>query len=260
MESISILGCGWLGMKLGKFLSDLGHPVAGSTTNEDKLSEIADNGMKPYLIDLKESVKTRDFFAAKCLVVTIPPRNPENGVSCLALLDQLLHVVQPETRILFVSSTGVYPNLNRVVTESDADVIMKSRAGIPLLEAEKKFSSATNTIVRFGGLIDERRNPGFWFAGKSGLEGGHVPVNLVHLDDCIGAIHTIITQQLWGQTFNVCSPEHPTRAAYYSGMSRKLNMEPPVLDRQETEDWKEVSSQYFQDTSGYSFQRSIWEL
>ena len=49
-KSIAILGCGWLGLPLGKYLVEQGYRVAGSTTRAEKLSTIQAMGMEAFQI------------------------------------------------------------------------------------------------------------------------------------------------------------------------------------------------------------------
>lgn len=258
MKSISILGCGWLGMPLGAELVKLGYSVNGSTRKESKLQEIIHLGMKPHLLDLSQPNDNVGFFESDILIIAIPPSSsssPEEFYSQLSWISK----VYSTGYVLFVSSTGVYPNLNRVVTEEDASVEALSRSGISLLKAEGVVKSSKTTVIRFGGLIDSRRHPGKWFAGKSGISGGSVPVNLVHLDDCIGSIIKIIDLGAWGRTYNVCHSDHPLKTEYYPKMSEGIGLEPPQFNPH-LEDWKIVSSDKFIHETGYGFQKSIWQV
>lgn len=262
MKSISILGCGWLGMPLGASLAKEDYQVKGSTRSREKLEEIEANGMEAFRIDLSQPEEiSSEFFESDVLILNIPPSSAETEEVYHAQLDIVLNQIETRrTHVLFVSSTGVYPNLNREVKEEDADPNTTSRSGISLLKAERKFHLPIHTVLRFGGLIDERRHPGKWFAGKTGLTGGNVPVNMIHLNDCIGAISTVLEKEYWGDVFNACHPDHPTKAEYYTKMSETLGLEPPKFSSEELSDWKIVSVEKFLTATDYKFQHSIWEI
>ncbi|MCQ5003221.1 SDR family NAD(P)-dependent oxidoreductase, partial [Escherichia coli] len=49
------------------------------------------------------------------------------------------------------------------------------------------FPGTSVDILRLAGVVGAGRHPGRFFAGKTAPDGDHV-VNLVHLDDVIGAI------------------------------------------------------------------------
>jgi hypothetical protein len=44
------------------------------------------------------------------------------------------------------------------------------------------------TVLRFGGLIGEDRNPFKFIAGRENMDNPDAPINLIHQADCIGII------------------------------------------------------------------------
>jgi nucleoside-diphosphate-sugar epimerase len=61
------------------------------------------------------------------------------------------------------------------------------------LQGNSRFKT---TILRFGGLIGEDRNPIRFLAGRENLENPDAPINLIHQTDCIGIILRIIEKIL----------------------------------------------------------------
>ena len=47
-ETITILGCGWLGLSLAQALVKEGYAVKGSTTTEEKLEQLQYAGVEPF--------------------------------------------------------------------------------------------------------------------------------------------------------------------------------------------------------------------
>ncbi|HEY9049817.1 MAG TPA: SDR family NAD(P)-dependent oxidoreductase, partial [Ohtaekwangia sp.] len=197
MRSISILGCGWLGKPFAIELARSGYTVAGSSSQEATLQEIASGGVKPFMLKFDPhpiGVDYADFFQSDILIITIPPKR-KAGLTT-AYLEQLQHVVQEAQRgavsyMVFISSTAVYPDLNRIVYEEDA------AADSYLTEAENIVTAASGmqtTVIRFGGLIGPGRHPGRFLAGKQDVAGRTSPVNMIHQQDCIGIIHAIVKQ------------------------------------------------------------------
>lgn len=257
--NISILGCGWLGLPLGRKLVADGHTVSGSTTTASKLSVIKKEGITPFLIDLKPYfINHTAFFECDLLVLNIPPRNRNDDTDYHA--KQLKSVITTARRshverVIFVSSTAVYPSHNEQVTEQDACYDALSRSGISLLAMEDLFRDCpdfSTTILRMGGLYGPDRHPGRFLAGKKNLSGGGNPVNMVHLHDCIGVIQTIIQQQIFGDTFNVCSPAHPSRKAFYEQAAKVLSVASPEFS-DEPKPFKLVSSEKLIKKTGYQF-------
>ena len=76
-KSISILGCGWLGLPLGERLQNEGYSVKGSTTTEDKLDVLKEKGIEPFLVELTPEVKAekiQEFLDSSFLIIDIPPK------------------------------------------------------------------------------------------------------------------------------------------------------------------------------------------
>ncbi|MEO9475467.1 MAG: NAD(P)H-binding protein [Cyclobacteriaceae bacterium] len=259
---MSILGCGWLGMPLGTRLVKSGFKVKGSTTRKQKLDEISGQGITPFLVDLNAQGLDSSFFDSDILILTIPPGNANDPNQ---YFDQLKKVLESANKtgvqhILFISSTSVYPNLNREVSENDASETALTRSGISLKKAEDLFRSKDNTIVRFSGLIGPNRHPGRWFAGKRNLKGGEIPINMIHIDDCIGIIEAIIEKEIWGDVFNASSPEHPPKREYYQKMAAQLGLDDPHFSERDNSLWKVVSSEKLISKTGYEFKRSVFDV
>ena len=73
MKTISLLGCGKLGLPLALDLVDEGYNVKGSTTTESKMYKLKQSGITPYLIIIEECIQI-DFFDSDILVLTLPYR------------------------------------------------------------------------------------------------------------------------------------------------------------------------------------------
>ncbi|MEP0367843.1 MAG: NAD(P)H-binding protein [Cyclobacteriaceae bacterium] len=262
MKTVSVLGCGWLGMPLGEKLVQSGYNVKGSTTREDKLEDISRSGITPFLIDLNAQNLDASFFDSTVLILTIPPGNTSSPPQ---YFDQLEKVVETAHKAgvrhaIFISSTSVYPNLNREVSEDDASETALTRSGISLKKAEDLFRSPENTIIRFSGLIGPNRHPGLWFAGKGNIKGGDIPINMIHLDDCIGIIETIIENEIWGDVFNASNPEHPGKRGYYQRMAAQLGVDAPHFSETDNSAWKVVSSAKLISKTGYEFKKSVFDV
>lgn len=231
---IGIIGCGWLGLPLAKSLIQTGYNVHGSTTNKDKLEPLEKEGIKPFLVILGEesvSGSLAEFLdQLDILIINVPPRLRGNYKENYVLKMTLLHNEIRKSsvkKIVFVSSTSVYGAVEGEVTE-DTLPMPVSQSGRQLVEAEKIFQndkSVQTTILRFGGLIGPNRHPVTMLSGKKGLSNGNDPVNLIHLDDCIHLIKTVLENNWWDQIFNGVYPDHPLKRDYYYQMADK-NMLP----------------------------------
>lgn len=113
-----------------------------------------------------------------------------------------------------------------------------------LFDAEQyvQQSMAANKIVlRLAGLTGYNRMLARFFAGKSDIAGGNEPVNLVHRDDVLGAIVFVLEKGFANKVINICSPQHPTREAFYTQLCNRFGLAAPHFSS-EPAPWKKISS------------------
>lgn len=236
--TVSILGCGWLGFPLAKEFIKSGYEVKGSTTSAKKLSSLMANKIIPFQIILNPDLNgdnLNSFFECDYLVINIPPQGKENveefHLSQIKSMIEQLNKSQCR-KIIFISSTSVYGNTNSEINEEDP-AQPETGSGKALVKVEEYLKAEGDfavTIIRFGGLIGEDRNPAYYFAGRKNIPGGNTPVNLIHQKDCIGIIKTIIENEIWNETVNGVSPIHPTKKEFYTKAAANLNLELPEFD------------------------------
>jgi nucleoside-diphosphate-sugar epimerase len=261
-ESISILGCGWLGLPLAQALVSEDYRVKGSTTREEKLELLRDAGIEPFMIRLDPEAggdDITDFLQSDILVIDVPPERRDDIIEYhIAQFSSLIDALgqSPVRSVLFVSSTSVYPACNREVTEeesSDSD----SLTGQALLLVEEMMMSETGfqtTVVRFGGLIGYDRNPAGYIGRLQEISGPDQPMNLIHRDDCVKIIMEIIRLGQWGEVFNACAPVHPIKGDYYRKAAEKLGIPmPPASGTTDSAAWKIVNSEKLRSALDYRF-------
>jgi hypothetical protein len=241
MTTISILGCGWLGLPLANHLLANGFAIKGSTTTESKIELLKKNGISPYLISLKANGGSGDicgFLAdSEILVIDIPPKlrgmETENFVSKIEKLTPFIEKSGIQ-KIIFVSSISVFADNNQTVTDSTLPN-PESESGKQLFAVENLLKNNKNfqtTIVRFGGLIGEDRNPIYSLSGKNNLKNPFAPINLIHQKDCIKIIFEIIKMQKWNEIFNAVAYFHPTKKEYYTKKAIELALPLPNFDEE----------------------------
>ena len=264
-SSISILGCGWLGLPLGKFFSEKGFIVKGSTTKLDKLEILKANSIQPFLLQLNPQVvgeNVDNLLNTNTLVINIPPRISlqKIDVHVEQISNLLLNIKKSSIKnIIYISSTSVYPELNREVFEDDVTSPEQS-ASPTMVKAENllkefcEFSSINLTILRCGGLMGYDRIPAKYFSGWKGLTTGDIQVNYIHRDDVIKTIETIIDNDIWNETFNIVSPIHPIRKEIYAKNCEELGFEmPEFVTPLEVQPFKIISPKKWMESSKYTF-------
>lgn len=244
MTTVSIIGLGWIGEPLGIHLQEKGLQVLGSSTSAEKLEKLSKKGLKAIRFSLNphpEGIGFNALFQSEILVVNIPPRTRSgNGTFHLEQIKYLRSLLAHSNvqKVVFVSSTGIYPDLtsDEKYTE-DFPFTLENTGNDTIFRAEQlmaKERSFDLTIVRFGGLMGGDRIPGKYFSGKENVA-GHTRVNFIHQNDAIGILTWIIEKGLWNETFNGVAPIHPLRREIYEKNAKELGIAPPASYQNEPE-------------------------
>lgn len=257
---VGILGCGWIGLPLAKSLLGLKYSVYGSTTRAEKVAQLEDLGLaKVFLGKLTptwEGDNIRELLQAEVVVLDFPPGKASYEDFHWQQMEAILPYLGKDTKVIYTSSTSVYPELGKEVYEQDV-VNEEQAAHQKLIKAEtylKEHIGDRLTILRCGGLTGWDRNLAKFFAGKSGIEGLTVPVNLVHGEDVVRAITHIIQKGTYGETYNVVAPMHPSKAEFYTDLCKKSKLPlPQFQDITENVKFKIVNSDKIQQQTGFEF-------
>ncbi|MBU0696008.1 MAG: NAD(P)H-binding protein [Bacteroidetes bacterium] len=230
IDKIAIIGCGWLGSPLAINLIKKGYYVKGSTTRKEKIATLSAQHIDPFLVQLNPNLEGDDpqlFLDADLLIINIPPGRSSGSVTNYQQkIENLITEISksPIKKLIFISSTSVYKEINDKVDEATL-ALDNSEAALRMLNAENSLKSIKNvdsSIIRMAGLIGPGRHPGRFFAGKENIPNGLSPVNLIHLDDCIGIIVHVIENNLWNVTFNGAAPSHPSKDDFYGLASKNF--------------------------------------
>jgi nucleoside-diphosphate-sugar epimerase len=258
-ETISILGCGWYGLALAKALLADGYLVKGSSTSKDKLPLLEAENIKPYLVnfDNDQTAFDADFFNCDVLFICIPPK--KNDKSLMTYPSKIKSIIDASEKakvkhIVMISSSGVFQDVNGSVNETDIPQ-PTSEAGKALFAAEnvlRQQQSITITIIRFGGLIGPNRTLAKHFAGRKDIANGLAPINLIHLNDCIGLSKAILQKKAFGNLFHAVSPDHPSRSTFYTKACLASGMAKPEFIA-ELAGWKQVDSVNVPEILGYDW-------
>ena len=268
--TVSILGCGWLGLPLAINLVNKGTRVKGSTTQANKLVTLQKEGIEPFLVKLTPEIEApalEDFLDTDTLVINIPPgvRTKGDDFHPKQVANLLPYLAKARLKnIIYVSSTSVYPNVNREVDENepllnqDGSIDGVSSKGVnrALLRVEEMIKGLADkniTILRPGGLIGEDRIPGRYVAGRKGLSGGNNPVNYIHPVDLVRIITEIIQQNIWDDTFNIVAPQHPKRKEVYAKNAQMYGFELPEYAEGEA-DFKIINADKLIKILNYQFE------
>lgn len=238
MKTISLFGTGWLGMPLAKQLVSQGYQVKGSTTRAKRMDELEQAGITPYVFKLDDIARQIQqtgeiptalvsFLSAEILIINIPGKDIE-------AFAQLAKAVAGSSikKLIFVSSSSVYPQVENKIYQAQSNTDPEH----PLVQIEQLFrqiDSVETTIVRMAGLIGGRRHPGRFFKPGRVVKLPNAPVNLIHLDDCLGILCAIIKQNAWGEIFNGVADSHPIKKTFYTHAAALAGLPTPQFDDDE---------------------------
>lgn len=251
-RKISVLGGGWLGYPLAKMINEIGSNVNLATRSEKRLDSykgtIEKTNIATFLVDIENIQDDIDeFISADILIVNVTNKN-------IPAFGDLIKVIEksPIKHVMFISSTSVYPDNNSIISEDDGIELTDH----PLSQIENLFKQATTfttTVVRFSGLIGYERHPGRFFRNGKTIKNAQAKVNLIHRDDCLNILVQIINDDVWQESFNVCSDAHPNKQEFYTYAAESLGGEPAKCDVETTPLFKIIDNTKIKNKLNYQF-------
>jgi len=239
IQNILIIGSGWLGWPLAQHLTSAGHQVTATTTSELKIKQLSGTAVELIKLNSSDLPAANTVPAVKnadIMIIVIPPGRQQTDY--LYQLQQLVKLSEHAEigHILFISSTGVYGQMNGVLTEYD-DCAATTQSGRAMVAFEQQLLTQStvhnsehrskNSVLRLAGLFGPNRHPGKFLAGKVDIANPDAVVNMIHQQDCIGLISQIIMNKSWGRIHLGCAPSHPTRREFYSQGAKQLDLPAP---------------------------------
>jgi nucleoside-diphosphate-sugar epimerase len=218
MNRVSIIGLGWFGEALAEELKTQ-YKISGTTRSEEKVAALRSQGIHAEKLTLTD-LPSPQLLSADTIVLNIPPFPGQLGWLKSWKWNKKTHVI-------FISSTSVYGKNTGLVDETTIPIPETGNANVLLEEEEWIKTFEKFTIVRFAGLIGGSRHPGNTLSGRQGIAGGNLPINLIHLKDCVGFIKLLIDKNITNETYNLANPTHPTRRDYYQSYCLKHHLTLP---------------------------------
>lgn len=198
---ISIIGCGWVGQKLAPRLFQQGHHVVVTTTSPEKLAVLENLSSEAHLLDFGKPFETDFLEGSDALIFSMPVSREQWHAGFEKLAVQA-------TRVIFFSSTGIYPQLPLTFEEDFSENL---RADILASEnlIRRKFPQAV--ILRFGGLMGAERSVKNMFANRAVPNLGK-RVNHIHYEDILEIVKILLQSKTQHLVYNIVAPLHPTLA------------------------------------------------
>ncbi len=248
-----IVGCGYVGLPLGKELVRQGHEVFGLRRSVLAEAELQAAGITPLHADI-----TQPETLAKL------PRDFDWVVNCAAsggggaadyrkiYLEGNRNLVAwlagaPLKKFVYTSSTSVYGQNNGSVVTEESPVEPAAETSKILVEAEKLLLSAAAerqfpaVVLRVAGIYGPAR--GHWFKaflrGEARIEGdGARWLNMIHRDDVIGVIIAALKVGQPEEIFNAADNEPVSQLKFFAWLAAELNQPLPPKVMADAENWR----------------------
>lgn len=198
---IAIVGCGWVGERLAKYLTSKKYHVIATTTSPEKIIPLKKIAPEVHLLNFNSTIDFGFLAAVDVAIFSMPiSRNTwHQGFDKLK---------QEFPKTLFFSSTGVYPKENKIFTEEDTDDL---RADIIASENLVKSQYPQTNILRFGGLMGDNRSLHTMFKNRTPENPGKL-TNYIHYEDILPIVELFFKYEIKGETYNIVAPLHPSIA------------------------------------------------
>ena len=242
MSDTLIVGCGYTGRRLARRLREAGHRVTGTTRDPDRATRLAEEGVRPLLVDLAADAGIRKLEGESpsvCFHLAPPVERPDGGAAVEAVIRALRRA--PLEAFVYGSSTSVYGDRDGAWVDEETVPRPDSPTGRARLEAER-------TVLRCGWEWDCRPRIGriagiygpdrvLLEAIRSGryhvVEGLDAWTNRIHVDDLAAGLAAIWRRGENGRVYDLADG-HPHRSEEFAGLVAELaGLELPRIGREE---------------------------
>jgi nucleoside-diphosphate-sugar epimerase len=222
VKTFTILGTGWLGYALACEIKDK-YKLKVSIKDRNKEERFLEEKLSPFLLNEENLDSLDDLLDTDYLFINFPPSKFKDYTNFLNKIYSHKKISNIK-KIIFISSTSIYPDINSIITEESSLINSKSPK---VYDAEVLIKDKTDLILRCSGLMGYNRIAGKRSSGKV-VNDKDIKVNYIHRDDVINATLFSILNNING-IFNLCVKEHPTKEEIYLFNSKKYAFEKSIF-------------------------------
>jgi nucleoside-diphosphate-sugar epimerase len=250
---VLIVGCGYVGLPLGKELARRGHEVFGLRRSLLAETELRAAGITPLHADITQPDTLKNLPRDFDWVVNSTASGGGGAEDYRKIyLEGNANLVKwladplPE-KFVYTSSTSVYgQNDGSVVTEKspaapDTDtskVLIETEKMLLTAAAERRFPAV---VLRVAGIYGPGRGHGFkqFLRGAARIEGdGARWLNMIHRDDLIGVIIAALRDATPGEIFNAADDEPISQRKFFEWLAAELKRPMPPTVAADAETWR----------------------
>jgi nucleoside-diphosphate-sugar epimerase len=257
MHSVTIVGCGYTGLRLAARWLNLRHVVRGFGTNAESAARIAALGAVAGTLDLDLPPATPIEVEGELVFYTVPPAPAGNRDE---RLERLLHLLAGSPRrVVYLSTTGVYGDRGGAVVDENTPPEPLSPRAVRRLAAESTLRAWAEpraiswSILRVPGIYGPDRLPleRLRRADPAITPRETTPTNRIHVDDlvtaCMAAGNSPAADR---RIYNVTDGSDESLTAFLQRVARLHQLPPPpLISRAEAKRTLSASTWSFLDES-----------
>lgn len=229
-----IVGCGYLGRRVGEIWLEQSGPVHAVTRKQVRAGGLAEEGFQPIVADITKPETLVGLPQVDTLLVAVGMDRSVYSDIEMVYVDGLKNLLDSLSfaprHLIYVSSTGVYGDFGGAWVDEGSPTQPLRPGGKACLKAERlllesQFADRV-TILRFAGIYGSGRVP-----TKQTIESGKWNrlttagyLNLIHAQDGAAIIDRVAAKTPGGETFLVSDGSPVLRRDYYQFMAELLNV------------------------------------
>ncbi len=225
-----IIGCGYLGQRVGRLLFESGERVFGTVRSEARAAQIAALGIEPVVADVLNPQSLNGLPEAERIFYCVGFDRSAGASMRSVYVDGLVNVLACPLRGLdrfaYASSTGVFSQALGEWVDEATPAVPGNESGKICLEAEERLMDwakrrnlpNTAVILRFAGLYGPGR-----IVRRALIEKGEpIPgdpnklLNLIHIDDAARAVVAALAVDSIDPLYLVSDDRPVMRSEYYA--------------------------------------------
>ncbi len=236
-----IVGCGYVGLELGRQLAAEGHDVVGVRRSESGLRAVQDEGLRAMRADATEPESLSSVPDADAVVYAASAGGRGAAAARETYVDGLAATVEAfggrddsPAQFVYASSTGVYGDHDGAWVDEESALRPESEREQVLVDAERVvYERAPEcgmdaTVVRFAGLYGPDRYPVERYLDGPVTEGW---LNLLHRDAAAGIVRFALTQRNVDADVLLAVDDEPVwKPDLARWLAEECGVEPPAVE------------------------------
>ncbi|WP_246998957.1 SDR family oxidoreductase [Halosolutus gelatinilyticus] len=236
--NVAILGCGYVGLELGRQLADRGHEAIGVRRSAEGLDAIEAAGFEGIRADVTDPDDLAAVPAVDAIVFAASSGGRGADAAREVYVDGLRTAIEtfgkrdePPERLIYASSTGVHGDHGGARVDEGTPIDPTTDKTAVLAQAERialdlpREYGFDGTVARYAGLYGPDR-----YRLERYLEGPVTEgyLNMVHRDDAAGAVRYLLERNLArGEVVQVVDDEPVSKWSFADWLADECELEQP---------------------------------